>query len=346
MGESFHDRVGTAPRSTRGVRGAVAPKGQPMAESANEEHRHPATVALAPMSPTRRWAANFDTFWGAAQTYDDLPPGAYRCGFVNGTGPVLNRVRVETDHLLIFPDEASARIIAEFDRFWIRKREFETRGFLHKRGFMLWGPPGSGKTSTMALMNKSLTEDRKGIVIFIDHPDLAAQCLQMVRAIEQKRPVIAVMEDLDALVERHGENEFLALLDGEAQVDSICYVATTNYPERLDWRFVDRPSRFDTVAEIGMPTAAARRMYLQAREPSMSEDERNQWVKLSSGFSVAHLKEMIIAVKCLGQSLEDTVARLREMQDRKAKSDGSNGRRRVGFRFRHGGDDALAALNS
>jgi hypothetical protein len=34
------------------------------------------------------------------------------------------------------------------------------------------------------------------------------------------------------------------------------------------------------------------------------------------------------------------------MQDRKAKSDGSNGRRRVGFRFRYGGDDEVADLRA
>jgi hypothetical protein len=52
---------------------------------------------------------------------------------------------------------------------------------------------------------------------------------------------------------------------------------------------------------------------------------------MSDGFSVAHLKEMIIAVKCFGQSLEDVVARLDEMQQRRPSSEDSPDRAPIGF---------------
>lgn len=268
----------------------------------------------------RRWAANHDTFWGATQTFNHLPPGLYRCGFSQSQGPVLERQLIETDNLMELPDEASASIIAEFDQFWTLKESFVSRGFLHKRGFLLWGPPGSGKTSTLQILTKHLIE-HNGVVLFLDHPDLAAKCLQMLRAIESTRPVVAIMEDIDALVNKHGENEYLALLDGEAQVDNVVFVATTNYPERLDRRFVDRPSRFDTIKYVGMPTAAARRAYFQAKEPSLKGKELAYWVQESEGLSVAHLKEMIIAVKCFGHKVEDTIARLKGMQADKPNSD-------------------------
>lgn len=313
----FYDKVGTDKRASR-PRAAPSLMGVEVAEATLAEGTvvHP----LAQTAGERRWAANFDTFWGAAQTYDDLPAGAYRCGFINGVGAVLLKQIVEVDKLILFPDEASADIVAEFDAFWSLRPAFKKRGFLHKRGFMLWGPPGSGKTSTLQILVNRLIENRAGIVLYIDNPSLAANCLQMVRAIEPTRPVVAVMEDIDALINVHGEPEFLSLLDGEAQVDSIVYVATTNYPERLDLRFVDRPSRFDTITEIGMPSAAARLKYLQVKEPSLSPAEMEQWVQLSDGFSVAHLKEMIIAVCCLGQDLDDVVERLREMMERQPKS--------------------------
>jgi hypothetical protein len=337
MADPFFERVGTAAPGNRAKRhrsegGAV--------EAAAPTPSVQAPISLA-TTGEKRWAANHDTFWGATQTYDELPPGLYRCDMSPNVGPVLNRVRVETDNLLELPDDAASSLIREFEKFWKIGEEFTKRGFLHKRGFLLWGPPGSGKTSAIGILIKRLVREYGGVVLFLDHPGVAAQCLQMVRSIEPKRPMIAIMEDMDALVERHGEHEYLALLDGEAQVANIVFLSTTNYPERLDRRFVDRPSRFDTIRFIGMPSAEARRVYLSAKEPSLSVDgdELEQWVRLSDGFSVAHLKEMIVAVRCFGQPLEEVAERLAQMQARQPIS--TDAPDRLPFGFASNGNGAL-----
>lgn len=83
---------------------------------------------------------------------------------------------------------------------------------------------------------------------------------------------------------------------------SILFLATTNYPERLDRRFIERPSRFDTIKHIEQPSPSSRREFLKAKEPSLSPTELDEWVELSAGFSIAHLKELVIAVKCLDQT--------------------------------------------
>ncbi|MGE5510281.1 MAG: AAA family ATPase [Bacteroidota bacterium] len=261
-----------------------------------------------------RWACRGDTFYGVGETRPELPTGLYRCDDVPTIGPCLVKQRVETDKLLELPDDAGASLLAEFAAFWQLGEQYRGRGFLHKRGFLLWGPPGSGKTSTLQIMIKRLIEEMRGIVLLLDNPHLAAVCLQMARKIEPTRPMLAIMEDMDALVRKHGENEYLALLDGEAQVDRIVFLGTTNYPELLDKRFVDRPSRFDTIRHIGMPSAAARRMYLRTKEPSLKGDELEAWVRASDGFSIAHLKEMIIAVKLFGQPLDAVIERLEAMR--------------------------------
>lgn len=328
--QEFFEKVGTgAGGPRRGYTGenvAVAPAPSPMPD-------HP---PMAATTGAKRWAANHDVFWGATQTYDALPPGLYRCGVSANVGPILHQLTVETDNLLELPDEDSAGIVTEFEKFWTLETEFRKRGFLMKRGFLLWGPPGSGKTSTVHLLVKRLITNSAGIIIVVENPHEAAVCLQMARQIEPKRPMIAIMEDIDALIERFGENQFLALLDGEAQVDNIVFVASTNYPERLDQRFVDRPSRFDTIRYIGMPSAAAREVYLQAKEPSLEGEELEAWVRASNGFSIAHLKEMIIAVRCFGQPLAEVTARLEAMHSRKPTSADSPDKQRVGFAMTNG----------
>lgn len=68
-------------------------------------------------------------------------------------------------------------------------------------------------------------EDYNGIAILIERPQYAVSCLQVLRSVEPDRQAIGILEDLDALVENHGESQYLALLDGESQVDRMIYVA-------------------------------------------------------------------------------------------------------------------------
>lgn len=269
----------------------------------------------------KKWASNDSAFWRGTKTFERIPPGLYKMAVASSVGPMLTSQNIVTDNLLVLPDRVNQSILDEFESFWKKKESFREHGFTHKRGMLLYGPPGSGKTSAIQLLIQDLVNKKEGIVLFADEPQVAGHCLQMVRDIEPERPMIVIFEDIDALVYKHGENEYLALLDGEAQVDNVVFLATTNYPERLDKRFVDRPSRFDILFEVDMPTAASRDMYLREKEPQLSDEERTLWVKRTEGFSIAHLKEVIVSVKCLGRDLEHTLARLQRMIDEIPKSD-------------------------
>lgn len=289
MSNSFFEKVGTAVRGQQGIHFAVS-----------SEPESPPDAARI-VSGVSRWCSGEDKYWGAAQTHAGLPAGIYKCGIANGIGPYLELILNQTDDILDLPDSVTEEVVAEIRQFSGLKPAFDLRGFLYKRGILLWGPPGSGKTCTLQILMRIVVQDMGGIAVLVDHPEVASECLHLVRKIEPKRQIIAVMEDLDALIERFGENKYLALLDGEAQVDNIICVATTNYPERLDRRFVDRPSRFDTIKYVGMPSSAARRAYLSAKEKTLGDGELTSFVRDTDGMSIAHLRELIILTKCFGR---------------------------------------------
>ena len=105
----------------------------------------------------------------------------------------------------------------------------------------------------------------------------------------------------------------LSLLDGESQVDHVLNVATTNYPEQLDRRFVARPRRFDRVVRIDAADKLTRRSYLAAKLPGADAAELERWVRATEGLSLAALAEAVISVRCLGHELEETLALLHRM---------------------------------
>lgn len=322
--QEFFEKVGTERR----LRGSNKSLGDEMATPVSAEGSAPKTPVNTDGGTS--WASSGDVFWQVGKNYQRLPAGIYRCDMSPNIGPMFIKVKNQTDGLIRFPDSESFRLLEEMKAFQGMRQQFAKHGFLHKRGILLYGPPGGGKTSTIQLLLDLVVNEHGGVAVLIDRPQFATACLQVFRSVEPDRQVIGILEDLDALVENYGESQYLALLDGESQVDRVIYVATTNYPERLDVRFVDRPSRFDTIRYIGMPSPAARKVYFEAKVPEMAGAVVQKFVSASEGYSVAHMRELIILTQCFGQTLEQAKTRLDKM---KVKPNSSHSPDRAAFGF-------------
>lgn len=265
----------------------------------------------------RMWAVYGGRNYSACEmAVTALPPGQYTVDANDTIGIFFRKEDINLDELMILPDSKSSEVISEIERFWTLEDKFRDFGYLWKRGVMLWGPPGSGKTSTLQIISKNIV-DSGGISLYVNNPDMTSRGLKSLRGVEPARPIVIMLEDIDAIIEEYGESDLLALMDGELQIDNVVFVATTNYPERMDRRFINRPSRFDIVKKIGMPSADARRVYLSTKNKRIAkkgqEHELERWIAESKDFSIAHLKELIISVEVFGQTLTEAGTRLRKM---------------------------------
>jgi len=254
----------------------------------------------------------------APNTTTRLPPAAY--GFVpTQAGLKIVTKKLVVDELLEFPDSRQGEILREIEDFWGKAEVFKHFDVRHRRGYMFHGPAGSGKT---CLIQQIMARVIKGgdIVCLLDgHPSSFRSGLHLIRQIEPERRIVAVIEDIDAVIGQFGEDEILSLLDGENQIDHVLNLATTNYPERLDKRLVNRPRRYDRIIRVGMPTAAMRGMYF-VKKLKLEPDEAAKWVKNSEGFSFAACCELLISVMCLGRDFDVSVKKLQDMIEAKPSS--------------------------
>lgn len=269
-------------------------------------------------------------FMPVGSTAPILPAGIYEPFATPGMWG-LERMNIVSDGIYRLPDMATENVLGEVHKFWESEEKYRKHGLLYKRGLLLWGPPGSGKTVTVKLlMNELVKQD--GIVINVTSVQLAVLCLKAIRKIEPKRNLIILMEDIDEIINFNGESNVLSLLDGENNVDNVLNLATTNYPERLGARIVNRPSRFDRRIYVGMPSDEARKVYFQkATGDGLSEEQLTQWVEGTKDMSIAHLRELVAAVYCLDQPFQDVLERLQKMAEAPKGESGFRSNTSMGF---------------
>lgn len=250
-------------------------------------------------------------FTHTGPTQKELDASAYTV-FRNDQGLFLRKEKIASDDLIEFKDSITDQILTEIELFWDSKKKFQKYGFLHRRGYIFYGPAGCGKSGIIYLVLNKVIK-RNGIVLICsDHPSLWIDAVKMIRNVEPERHIVAILEDIDAIIEQYGEERVLSFLDGESQCDDILNIATTNYAGRLDRRIISRPRRFDRRIKIFPPSESIRREYFM-KKMKITEKEVEKWVNASDGFSFAGLTDLVIQVKCLQAPFDEAVKKLKDL---------------------------------
>jgi len=195
------------------------------------------------------------TFTAVDCNCDRLDAGIYRTMMDYHGTIYFTKISPGHSDILKFPSIEQQQIINELKAFWDKHDFYKQAGMAYKRGVLLYGPQGSGKTSISKIVVNDVIA-RGGIAIDFRNPEHDVPALQFFRKAEPDRPVVILMEDIDILVSDGNskkESDVLNILDGMFEIESVIFLATTNHPEKLEARITDRPSRFDRVIQIGLP---------------------------------------------------------------------------------------------
>jgi len=279
-----------------------------------------------------QWSKEGDSFYPCGTTRKQITPGMYDICTAMQRGLYLRKCPVKVEDIVNLPQTYSEKVIQEIQKFWTLEDKFKKAGLAYKRGILLHGPQGSGKSCAIQILMADVIK-RGGIVLKFGQPDVFLAGMMVVRHIQPEIPIVALMEDLDAILMTNPQSEILNILDGVKRLHKIVFLATTNHPERLGPNIINRPSRFDKRFHIDNPNAESRKVFIDhlfKAEEEMKIDV-DKWVKDTAGFSMAHLKELYISTAILDDSYEESIKTLKDMMNQPEKQEGFTEKQTLGF---------------
>ena len=275
-----------------------------------------------------------DEFLPSYHTIDGVPPGVYEISYnPKLSNETLKKQPFRTDELYSLPSDEIIDILKDIDNFWNMRDQYEKYKFIHKRGILMFGEPGCGKSGIIQMVSKNIIE-KGGIVINIkdeDDVERFSSFIPSFREIEPNRPLIVILEDIDSIAGEHSYSvsRLLNILDGVKQIENVVYIATTNYPEKLQERITNRPSRFDRRYKVELPNIEIRRCFIENKlsKDDLEKIDIEEWLKRTEGMSLSHLKEVVISVIIMGREFGETLDNLEGLK----KAPSVRGTGKMGF---------------
>jgi transitional endoplasmic reticulum ATPase len=188
---------------------------------------------------------------------------------------------------------------------------FERLGIRPAKGFLLFGPPGTGKT----MLAKAVAREAEANFIAARSSDLLSkwygesekQVSRLFQRARQVAPTVIFIDEIDSLAPERGGgmgepavtervvNTLLAELDGLEELRGVVVIAATNRPALLDAALL-RPGRFDELIYVSVPERDGRLHILRihtGRMPLGEDVDLESLADRTNGYSGADLEDLV-----------------------------------------------------
>lgn len=230
---------------------------------------------------------------------------------------------------VVLDKAVSNKILTDIKEFIGNPRWYMDRGIPYRRGYLLYGPPGCGKSSyinalageldycicVLNLSERGLSDDRLNHLLTMA-PEQSIILLEDIDAAFVSRDISAESNVAYQGLSRLTLSGLLNALDGVASAEARIIFMTTNYVERLDPALI-RPGRVDVKEKIDYATDyQLQQMYLrfypeesQAMAEKFSKSAQDENAKIS----LAQVQGLFLQYKSEPQTVIDNVEQLKSL---------------------------------
>ena len=207
--------------------------------------------------------------------------------------------RVERSEIVL-PDGVLERIERHTIGFARQAARLAAAGRHLKRGLLLHGAPGTGKTLTVKYL-AGQSPERTVLLLTGRGLGLMPQSCALARDLQ---PSTIVLEDVDLIAEERTHQsqaantllfQFLNELDGLAEDADVMFVMTTNRPQLLEPALAARPGRVDQAIELPLPDARCRAQLfeLYGQGLDLHLEDLDRLVERTEGVPSAFIRELL-----------------------------------------------------
>lgn len=201
---------------------------------------------------------------------------------------------------IILPAELLDRIERHTIAFSENAERLAAAGRHLKRGILLHGPPGTGKTYSAMYLASRMPGRTVFLLTGAGMGSIETAC-NMARILE---PATIILEDVDLIGTQRDRQmvdanallfELLNQMDGLADDADVLFVLTTNRPDVLEPALAARPGRIDQAISVPPPDEDCRRRLfsLYSQGLTLKVERLDEFIHKMDGVSAAFIRELL-----------------------------------------------------
>lgn len=193
-----------------------------------------------------------------------------------GSWRLIRRVQPRAMSTIILKEGVTKAILEDVEDFLENRQWYKQRGIPYRRGYLLYGPPGCGKTSFVKAVSGQIGYDIYELRLSDPHisddslngliSHFGKKCILLFEDVDAAFVARLVDEERSEKAEKYNERKLqirqprsgvsfsglLNAIDGVASEEDYIVFMTTNYIDKLDAALI-RPGRIDMRQLIGYP---------------------------------------------------------------------------------------------